>query len=129
MAEEDSQKLDLGRLLKAINGKISKKIGRNYAIGHAYFLQYAEKDFNGKIYIKIKKLNMVFRDKIIPLLQEYTNDDWEQIHDILQHKTHENNSPENKSHENKFIDKDNQNITEQLRNLELNIEDFKELYE
>ncbi|MGC9079835.1 MAG: hypothetical protein ACP5G1_03805 [Nanopusillaceae archaeon] len=119
MAEENSKKLDLGKLLEAINRKIHEEIGRNYAIGHAYFLQYAEKGSDGKMYIDVKKLNMVFRDKIIPLLQEYTNDDWEQMHDILQ----------NKNSINKFIDKGNQNITDELRNLKLSIEDFKQLYE
>ncbi len=106
--------LNLKDLLKNINEKISKDIGRNYAIGHAYFLQYAEEGPNGEMYIDIKKLNMVFKDKIIPLLQEYTNDDWEQMHKILGDK---------------FINKDNQNITDSLRTLGLGSDDFKTLYE
>ncbi|MGC9080022.1 MAG: hypothetical protein ACP5G1_04760, partial [Nanopusillaceae archaeon] len=81
-----------------------------YVIGHAYFLQYAEKDNNGKMYISLKNLNMSFRDKIIPLLQEYTNDDWELMYDIL---------GEN------FINKEELNIKDELKNLKLGIAAFR----
>ncbi len=107
-----SNNLDLGKLLKAINKKISEKIGRNYVIGHAYLLQYAEKDNSGKMYISLKNLNMAFRDKIIPLLQEYTNDDWELMYDILGKE---------------FINVGELNIEDKLKNLELDISAFNNL--
>ncbi|MGB9763526.1 MAG: McrB family protein [Minisyncoccia bacterium] len=110
--EVDGQIINLGKLLEAINKKVSEKIGRNYVIGHAYFLQYAEKDNNGKMYISLKNLNMAFRDKIIPLLQEYTNDDWELMHDILGKE---------------FINVGELNIKDKLKNLELDISAFNNL--
>jgi 5-methylcytosine-specific restriction protein B len=110
--EVDGQVINLGELLKAINKKVSEKIGRNYVIGHAYFLQYAEKDNNGKMYISLKNLNMAFRDKIIPLLQEYTNDDWKLMYDILGKE---------------FINVGELNIEDKLKNLKLDIRAFKNL--
>lgn len=56
-------RLDL--VLKNINRRIEALLDRDHSIGHSYFMKvYRSED-------KIGKLKEVFRNKIIPLLQEY----------------------------------------------------------
>lgn len=65
--------VNLKNLLTTINQRIEFLIDRDHCIGHAYFL-------------KVESLDMlldVFRNKIIPLLQEYCFDDWGRIVKVL----------------------------------------------
>jgi 5-methylcytosine-specific restriction protein B len=69
----DIDDVDIQELFRTINQRIEFLIDRDHCIGHAYFL-------------KIESLDMlrdVFRNKIIPLLQEYCFDDWGRIVKIL----------------------------------------------
>ena len=50
---------------------------RDHTIGHAYFMELKEDDSN------INTLSNIFKNKIIPLLQEYFYDDWEKIRLVL----------------------------------------------
>ena len=71
LKEVDNIKLDV--MLEKINKRIEFLYDRDYMIGHAYL-------------IKVKNLEdivSVFKNKIIPLLQEYFYDDWEKIGLIL----------------------------------------------
>ena len=63
----------LGNLLQKINARITYLYDRDHTIGHAYFL-------NLKTYADLCRL---FRNKIIPLLQEYFYGDWEKMRLIL----------------------------------------------
>ena len=51
-------------------------MGRDYMLGHAYFLGL-------KAEPTIEALATVFRDKILPLLQEYFYEDWQKIAWVL----------------------------------------------
>lgn len=65
--------IDLEKMLDIINKRIEFLYDRDYMIGHAYL-------------INVKKLEDIvdaFKNKIIPLLQEYFYDDWEKIGLIL----------------------------------------------
>ncbi len=53
--------IDLVKLLKTINLRISKLIDSDHAIGHSYFFKVTTK----------QGLITVFKDKVIPLLEEY----------------------------------------------------------
>lgn len=67
--DEDIEGINLIELLKAINERIEFLYDRDHTIGHSYFLDIASKE----------ELCDVFRNKIIPLLQEYFYNDWEKI--------------------------------------------------
>ncbi len=60
-------------LLETINNRIEKLIDRDHRLGHSYFLNIAG----------LKDLMIVFRDKIIPLLQEYFYGNYEKMGLVL----------------------------------------------
>ena len=72
--------LPLGPWLEALNERIRVHIGRdarNLQIGHAYFLE-VEKPVNRKA-----RFIRIFREDILPLLEEYCYEDYETLGDIL----------------------------------------------
>ncbi|MFA5720627.1 MAG: AAA family ATPase, partial [Acholeplasmataceae bacterium] len=66
--------IEISNMLKTINDRIHVLYDREHAIGHSYFI---EKE------LTIAKLGTIFKNKIIPLLQEYFYDDYEKIQMIL----------------------------------------------
>lgn len=71
--------VNIKSLLKTINTRIEYLYDRDHTIGHAYFLGLKNIDENKKK----TELDNIFRNKIIPLLQEYFYDDWEKIRMVL----------------------------------------------
>ncbi|WP_240329485.1 McrB family protein [Helicobacter suis] len=65
--------VDLQKLLEAINERIEFLLDRDHGIGHAYFLGLET----------LQDLQDCFKDKIIPLLQEYFYDDYTKIETVL----------------------------------------------
>lgn len=65
-------------LLEAINKRIEYLYDRDHTIGHAYFIELKEDSKNSLLI-----LANIFKNKIIPLLQEYFYDDWEKIRLVL----------------------------------------------
>lgn len=65
--------IDICKMLMTINKRIEYLYDREHAIGHAFFIGI--NDFAG--------LSSVFRNKVIPLLQEYFYDDYEKIRLVL----------------------------------------------
>lgn len=107
----DSKKLDIVNMLKTINQRISYLYDRDHQIGHAYLLSLKGKE--GKE--ALAELDNIFRNKIIPLLQEYFYDDWEKIQIVL--GDHENQSYENEEFnhsQNRFIDSTKLKVTDIL---------------
>ena len=69
----DIEGVDCQELLYAMNKRIRFLLDREHQIGHTYFM-----DVEG-----IDPLAMTFKNKIIPLLQEYFYDNWEKIDLVL----------------------------------------------
>lgn len=65
--------IDVVELLNSINNRIEKLIDKDHKIGHAYFM-----DIN-----TIEDLKAVFKDKVIPLLEEYFFGDYGKIGLVL----------------------------------------------
>ena len=65
--------INVGEMLKTINERIEYLYDRDHTIGHAYFINVSD----------LKTLANVFKNKILPLLQEYFYDDWEKIGLVL----------------------------------------------
>lgn len=65
--------IDLRQLLRVLNARLTVLRGRDTCIGHAYFLPIAN----------VADLRVVFRDRIIPLLQEHFYEDWAGIAQVL----------------------------------------------
>ena len=61
--------INLGRLLKTMNSRITHLLHQDQTIGHSYFWEIK----------KFEELQQVFAHKIIPLLREYFYNDWHQI--------------------------------------------------
>jgi len=68
--------IDVAEMLDTMNGRISVLLDREHTIGHSYFLPL-------KTEASVEKLAEIFDNKIIPLLQEYFYDDYEQIQLVL----------------------------------------------
>ena len=69
--------VNIRKLLKNINERIEYLYDREHTIGHAYFKECLKANCD------INTLKEIFKNKIIPLLQEYFYDDYEKIALIL----------------------------------------------
>ena len=65
--------IELDRLLESMNNRIEFLLDREHTIGHSYFMGVES----------IEDLHEVFKNKIIPLLQEYFYDDYAKIIAVL----------------------------------------------
>ena len=68
--------IDFTTMLKTINDRIEYLYDRDHTIGHAYFMPLKDS-------ADISELASIFKNKILPLLQEYFYDDWEKIRLVL----------------------------------------------
>lgn len=75
----------LSDLLTTINQRIVALKDREHQIGHSYFMGHDDKNEDGsdKYPNKEEWLTNVFKDKIIPLLQEYFYGDYKKIYYVL----------------------------------------------
>ena len=84
LLKDENQKLievcgvKLCDLLTTINARIVTLKDREHQIGHSYFMGCPDKEDDAK-----KWLKNVFKDKIIPLLQEYFYGDYKKIYYVL----------------------------------------------
>ncbi len=74
-----SESINIRLMLKKINERIEYLYDRDHTIGHAYFMSL--KDLEDEI--QFEKLQSIFKNNVIPLLQEYFYDDWEKIKNVL----------------------------------------------
>ena len=71
--EDKGVNINICEMLKAINERIKYLYDREHTIGHAFFVNVKRFD----------DLKLVFKNKVIPLLQEYFYDDYEKIRLVL----------------------------------------------
>ncbi len=69
----DLDGIDCGKLLEAMNRRVAVLLDREHQIGHTYLLGVNT----------LVALAITFRNRIMPLLQEYFYDDWEKIRAVL----------------------------------------------
>ncbi|MBZ0118621.1 MAG: AAA family ATPase [Sandaracinaceae bacterium] len=69
-------KIDPARMLASINRRLLKLYDRDHLIGHAYLMPLLQEP-------SLEHLKSIFRDSILPLLQEYFYGDWGRIGLVL----------------------------------------------
>jgi 5-methylcytosine-specific restriction enzyme B len=69
-------RINVGHLLRMINQRIAVLLDRDHAIGHAYFMSLKHDP-------SLDRLSGIFRNSILPLLQEYFFEDWQYIRWVL----------------------------------------------
>jgi hypothetical protein len=74
-------KIDIQAMLKAINIRIEVLHDREHTIGHAFFMKLANEKKSEKE--KMALLESIFKNNILPLLEEYFFEDWEKITQVL----------------------------------------------
>ena len=68
--------INIKLMLEKINQRVEYLYDRDHTIGHAYFMGLKDDS-------TLEELENIFKNKIIPLLQEYFYDDWEKILMVL----------------------------------------------
>lgn len=68
--------VNIGELLLVMNQRIEVLLGRDYCLGHAYFMSLTNESSLGD-------LAVIFQKQIFPLLQEYFFEDWQRIQWVL----------------------------------------------
>ena len=117
--------INIKLMLEKINKRVEYLYDRDHTIGHAYFMSLKEN-------ATFEELENIFRNKIIPLLQEYFYDDWEKIRLVLADNQKEENYQFIKAKEydikSLFGDKNNDllDIDEVPKIYEINKEAFKD---
>ncbi len=106
--------IDIGQMLKTINERIEYLYDRDHTIGHAYFMSL-------KSDTDIEELALIFKNKILPLLQEYFYDDWEKIRLVL--------GDNQKNKDLQFVKIKKNMATKELFGLKIDDIDDKVLYE
>ena len=76
--------INIKLMLEKINQRVEYLYDRDHTIGHAYFISLKENAI-------LEELENIFKNKIIPLLQEYFYDDWEKIRLVLADNQKEEN--------------------------------------
>lgn len=76
LAEKNVEGVDIARMLEAINLRIEQLYDREHTIGHAFFIGLAPG-------AGIAELARIFRNNVLPLLEEYFFEDWEKIDKVL----------------------------------------------
>ncbi len=128
--KEDEYKIngiELDKLLKAINDRIEVLIDRDHTIGHSYFMNIDKEN-------PLEDLKETFKNKVIPLLEEYFYGDIGKISLVLGNKFVEKNNQKitfaNNDFDNDEIEDQNTKVIFYIKDLsELKLEDFKEIYE
>ncbi|WP_372946835.1 AAA family ATPase [Mariniphaga sp.] len=112
LLNENVEEINLQLLLAKINERIEFLLDRDHTIGHSYFIRIKSKN----------ELCEVFRDKIIPLLQEYFYNDWEKIQLVLG-----DNKSWEKSESQKLIQiKKNYSVEEEKKLFGFDVEDYED---
>jgi len=72
----DVEGIDIELLLRTLNQRIEALLDRDHCLGHAYFMPLLDDP-------QLERLAAIFRQQVLPLLQEYFFEDWQRIHWVL----------------------------------------------
>jgi 5-methylcytosine-specific restriction enzyme B len=89
--EIEVQGVNIGKLLAVMNKRIEILLDRDHCLGHAYFMALQQDN-------SLDLLGSIFKQQIIPLLQEYFFEDWSRIQLIL--------NDHRKAPQNRFLQQD-----------------------
>jgi 5-methylcytosine-specific restriction protein B len=106
--KHDDGEINLSELLTTLNQRIEILYDREHTLGHAFFMPVKALVDVGEQEKAFSALVSVFKNKIIPLLEEYFFEDWSKIRLVLA----DNQKPE----ELQFV-KEEEQKAEALRNL------------
>ncbi|MFS1427057.1 McrB family protein [Vibrio splendidus] len=81
--EWHGQKIDLKSLLEALNKRIEVLYDREHTLGHAFLFPAYNAAKSGQHKLAFDELKAAFKNKIIPLLEEYFYEDWNKIRLVL----------------------------------------------
>lgn len=76
----DEQEIDIPRMLAVINQRIESLYDHDHSIGHAYFTSLFQVMDGPK---RLDALSQIFKNRIVPLLEEYFFEDWQKIRLVL----------------------------------------------
>jgi len=117
--------INLEGLLNVINNRIEKLLDKDHQIGHSYFMSKSNR-------LSISELRDVFKNKIMPLLQEYFYGDFGKIGLVLGEGFIEENKDNTIFAKFKYEDRDliDERKVYQISDLtKLSVSNFKSIYE
>lgn len=94
--------LNIGQLLRVMNQRIEVLLDRDHCLGHAYFMPLKDDG-------SLVRLELIFRNQILPLLQEYFFEDWERIQWVF--------NDHRKSAIDRFVEQDKQDFAALFGNI------------
>ena len=120
----DIKGINIQKLLAKINDRIEYLYDRDHMIGHAYFIDCDSFD----------ALQSIFKNKLIPLLEEYFYDDWEKINLVFNNNSFIDNTTKYNQNELfsncEFDDFNDEKVLYKLNVDALKIEEeYKKIYE
>ncbi len=119
--QPESLKVDLAKLLKAMNERIERLLDKDHCIGHSYFLKIKD----------LEDLRRVFKQNIIPLIEEYFYGDRGKIGLVLGNafvKVKEQDDGIFKSGDWELEEYDDRKVFDIVDVKELDIEEFVSIY-
>lgn len=87
----DGKEINIPEMLTVINQRIETLYDRNHCIGHAYFTSLRDENDGEE---RLLALSKIFRNRILPLLEEYFFEDWHKIRLVLGDNNKKPNSPQ-----------------------------------
>ncbi|PTO55258.1 ATP-binding protein [Vibrio splendidus] len=81
--ECQDQQINLQSLLEALNKRIEVLYDREHTLGHAFLFPAYNAAKTGEHELAFDELKAAFKNKIIPLLEEYFYEDWNKIRLVL----------------------------------------------
>lgn len=78
--------INVGDLLRVINQRIEVLLDRDHCLGHAYFMPL-------QAVPTLQTLASIFKNQVLPLLQEYFFEDWQRINWVLNGHHSDNRTP------------------------------------
>lgn len=94
--EVEVEGVAIDELLDVMNQRIAVLLDRDHCLGHAYFMPL-------KLEPTLERLEEIFRQQIVPLLQEYFFEDWQRIQWVL--------NDQRKAAENRFLLQPSQDLS------------------